>query len=527
MLMIDKTASQVLHLIADALLAEVLAFGKLAIIDDIDLVDEGPLRINRYIEHRRLPITLLFLTLEQEANLQFSGENIPFRFNQATWPEETPLAGYTSSASLLPSQFIESLFSNWRQDAMSSKEGRFYRVFRSALWVSLHQGVAEGIKYLFDLLEAGGAFDCQAVALTAVYLLAARSQTNSDQEMVDHLVEGGTPKTRPEWLIFYPTLDWLQLNQLSDDMRGIILSLVERGIQRVEQIRNSSDLDAWITCYSSLAGLLLTIFLVVRWTHQEPPLSLRAVLSQFEEIVGDEHALRACIEMGTFAEGLDYARDIANQYRSTIGKGWEQRLQRERLLVPVQLHSLLLTDNDEQLPPDWILPSWRIAYPWTFLDTDEPDPMAIFSKFADGKIPKDSEIVEPNRKQRRQQILRGLDRAEKMINRGNTEKGLSQLHQLLRQYPWNFPILFDLGSTYYIRGDAETAFDYLIRAIVLGVTQPTYWEYLSTVLREIGNNREAAIASLLGENFTTFASEASDQKSKSQGNESERPKSNA
>lgn len=174
-------------------------------------------------------------------------------------------------------------------------------------------------------------------------------------------------------------------------------------------------------------------------------------------------------------------------------------MQRERLLVPTQFHSLLLT-NKEKLPPDWLIPSPRLAYPWTFLRTNRNDPRAISFQFAGGKGPEMVLLDEDSH------LNHELDSVEDLLDRGHIEQALARLHQLLQQHPWHFAVHFHLSFAYQELGNIEAARSYLIHATALALDHPHGWEYFRTFLQRAGERQEFTLASFLEYRFSQVAS---------------------
>ncbi|MER5833146.1 hypothetical protein ABT116_20365 [Streptomyces sp. NPDC002130] len=355
--------------LVNAYFQEAMVFGRMCRTDEWDF-DGGKQhsRVRYYCEAREIPFLKVTAVLEDTIGLQFTdaAAQIPYRHVGATWPPGCPLAGHvTVPSKLSPFTWLSTFFVHWNlvPDDDSAREGEYFRVLRSTLWICHESGLRAAVDYVADLVETGQVVSVFSAIMVVAQLIIVSARTDSPQELVASLMDGRLPRKPDEWLIFYPTLENAEPVRLTADGRAAVESLVVRGWSQVEKTRAASSLDEWLSSVAALQGLLTLVMHSVAMAVANPSTALRAVVSQFEELSADIFAATVDMEVGLegnagLPQFLSYQRDLEKHFLNR-GDTSGRRFRRERLLLPLPIYG-----SSDELPPDWGEPSWRIALPW-------------------------------------------------------------------------------------------------------------------------------------------------------------------
>ncbi|MFJ1707464.1 hypothetical protein [Kitasatospora sp. NPDC088346] len=364
--------------VVNGLLHEVCVFGRMCRLwGDMDAEAEQKERVRYFMDRRHKSLGQITAVLGDAIGLRFADTaHLPYRHIQYTWPPGQPLAGYVSTTSgVSPYVWLSDFFSHWWMllDEEFSEDGHFLRVLRSALWVCDTSGLCAALDYVADLVVTGQVVEAGAAAKAAVYLLVAGSRTDSPQELVASITGGRLPQSREEWLVFYPALGDLEGFRLSREAGAALESLVVRGWSLVEHARAATSLDEWLSSLAALEGFLKFVGLTASLVVSSPSTALRAILSQFEEIVCDITVAWVDMELDSGPDSgmrgfLRFAHGVEESL-TRQGDTASQRFRRERLLLPPSIYS----SSADSLPPEWNEPpTWRIAVAWEACHGSDP-----------------------------------------------------------------------------------------------------------------------------------------------------------
>lgn len=203
------------------------------------------------------------------------------------------------------------------------------------------------------------------------------------------------------------------------------------------------------------------------------------------------------LELGSFQHVVDYARSIAESYRSTIGPGWETRFWSERLLLPWACGDL----EAEAVPPEWVMPSWRIAQPWTVWRSSETDAALRRNLSHEARSPAETGSLTkaPPHQTRHRTVSDVLEMARDLMEGGNATEARPLLDELLRVYPWADLVWWRLAEIARRQGDSQEAIRCVSAALVLRPHERALWQCLCLILHESHNTVEARIAAIVSE----------------------------
>jgi hypothetical protein len=137
-------------------------------------------------------------------------------------------------------------------------------------------------------------------------------------------------------------------------------SLIERILHSLLQLaaraRRSSGLDEWLLNQQRLFNAIGPLLRAIRSVTPQVPLALQAVLTNLSEINADAGSFCRATKLNlggdpSYSLLEQTALPVMFEYRRRMGEGWEERLCRERVLVPDQLRPLML-DIDGDWPAD-------------------------------------------------------------------------------------------------------------------------------------------------------------------------------
>ncbi|MFC9704510.1 hypothetical protein ACFTWD_27870 [Streptomyces sp. NPDC056943] len=540
-----------IHRIADALLYELQAYGRLTSPANGRIAQP----ISTYVDHRATDIHRLLLVLERKAGLRFAPEErIPFAYYRSNWPTDAPPAGYTTdSPAVRPSTLAASLLEGWLNRVAGSG---LSRLAKAAVWQMRAGGLQSALTLVFDL-HASGFASGDDMGKALALLVLARSQSSSDEEAVAALI-GTQDAEAASWPDLHLETGWLAPGKPTVDTE-IMDALLVRGAAEIDRVRGAADYDQWYTGQVQLHAVLSTISgLVDFWEgHERLSLAWRARLKQWEEIRSDSMAFVGVASLTRSSPSWHndalYMNKIRRAYEARGGTNWRSRFCRERLLVPDRLRSLVLEDPQADLPAEWQRLSRRTIRPWmaAFSHSAPPDRcrafpcpperlvdraevQAAFDTLGVGDHAEQLRLVraylnrEPveegappfTRRLREEEqtagvpvylVSLGLVRADPeqtrtlevlndVLPRAQKEFITEELQQWpepeaqLRTYPYAVVALNEAVRQRLDRGETERALDGLVDYLVLEPTYGVVWGALAALLRQMGHDQEARLA---------------------------------
>lgn len=486
-----------------------------------------------YISARSGFIHSFLQTLETECNLRFSPDaHIPFFYNTAEWNKAAPIAGFTGGeSSVLPSEVAASLTLN---GMLRAQGGLQQRLVKSALWYLDKTSLKGALEYLFDLLHAGFT-GYEELLEVAAALLSGSSQAGSDEELLNRTL--GRPAAEvTDWLELEPQTDWIALGSLDADGKAILSSLFQRASQQIERVRDAEDLDEWIVGQSYIGGLLRAVRNLVTQFIDKPPLPWRAQLSQWEEMEADALGLmlaaRAGYNMLQPEIRIGNAFIVGQMFRSKVGDGWQDRLYRERLLVPTRLRQQLIFDKNLPMPAEWEHLSWQVINPWTIgiekrelpalrakrpsadelmelaavrealLTAGISEPMQQHQALTQYLSGEDDELVTALREVLppdedelyRKLLLSEFDVIYRLSNDGRYAEASQRARLTVARHPYFASAYLELAIALDRQDLPELAVEQLLAAIMLAPRDPFPWQSLSVVLNRLERGSEATFA---------------------------------
>jgi hypothetical protein len=446
---------------------------------------------------RHIPLRAILMTLEEKIGLEIAENTLPFRFDLATWPEGGPLAGYAADyPTLTPSLWVASFFSNWRSiiNSKDPNEAEFFRTLRSTLWVTNSKDARAGVQYILDLLDSGQVASALNAARVARCIIIGHSITNSDSELVRRILNGDADRSRQDWLIFYPNIEWLTPVPLSPPMRSVMEELIALPWKRLEHLRKAENLDEWLCRLRQLGATITFVQATIESSLERVPLAAKAILSQLEEVNADIGPLIMCLELRSFGELKAYEERLQQTYRKTGGSSSDQRFRQERLLLPAG-------PFDSQPSQEWLEMTWRLATPWVLCDTFDQDVAFYPTELSSERS--DSAVIQPvpPLEERRAEVGEGLQVSHQLLENGDYIKARTELHNLLKRYGWCVVARWFLSRTYKDEGNNDAALDALVPAVVLRPHEPVLWQSLSELLLIKHSHADAELASLVAEKF--------------------------
>lgn len=510
--------------------------------------------VKSYVAGRGGFVATLLSALENAGLALAPGHRMPFCYNGGSWPDDTPIGGYTG-AGPAPSlaQMAQSYVANWR---LAASGALAHRLLRAALCVCREHGLRGAVEYLLDLQAHGCAPDGRNASEVLALLLAGRAAAESEEEMLSRFLGNPPPASTREWMKLEPRTEWVSRPlppnaPLPDDVRQILSDLVSRGLRQVQAVRAAGGWDEWVVGQAGLYELLGTVIWVYQDLVPEPPLGLRAVLSQFEEICADASpAVSSHYDVYPYRSAFVMTETIAIMLAHTLPE-WEERLYRERLLVPDALREHLLGGDAGPFPLPWHALSWRLVGPFrhAFERNDPalerarpvaPETLlhrsAALREFFRAHGMEDAqgrehairytagllsvrEMVETSLARARPRVPANelsrmcaeavravateevIDRLRNALEERYLERGPEEVRAFIREwealavnYPWCPWLHFEIGIAYDTVGEPERALASIVRAAVLKPTEEMHWQSLAATLRGMGASFDADVA---------------------------------
>lgn len=529
---------QVLPALAKLFLKDLQTFGRMAaVLPRKPTVAE----MSAYGQPRVRLLGLILEALEHFGDNRLEQWRLPYCYFRYEWPPEASIAGYTGGQAPLDStSLIRSILSNWH---LELEENLNFRLLPAALFMTHQHGFAAAVDYLLDLLEQGLVVRAQSVAEALVSLVHACAGEGTDSERVIRFL-GKRPKSPAGWMNASEKL-W-SFRRAADDpevVQQLLLRLIARCLARVRIVRRAASWDAWLLGQAMLAALAETTLRTCEAIAPDPPLGLRAVLSQLEEMKADARALFLISRppFRPFDAVFTSARAFDAMFRHNFGEMGRERLLTERLLVPARIVSTVLDENEElPLPGAWQEVSWRCVHAFAAVShvsqnlflarrvPVDPEPLLrdeslqeLFGRHGitdraaqrrivvdeitnryPGEVPLDREELEKH-------LQEALDRlhsreikaqflgSEPDSPRDELERVVGRIESLLALYPWNWLLHQELGIAWDRLDQPRRAVRCLVAAIFLAPEEAMPWQSLGVVLKRAGLAADAAVARLV------------------------------
>ena len=344
----DPGAAAVVAPVAEELLRELSAFGLMAAGQGIELD-----QLARYAERAKAAATIMAVA-EAGAGLRFGDEPLPFWQDPAHWDASRSLAGFTTDADAPPpSRVVAAMFTGWQLAVHGVAR---WHLLRSVLWLAARHGIGAGLDWAVRLAAAGCLLDRDDLEVVIATVIAALDQAGSEQRAVASLLGGGTPATPAQFAEATLSPEVIAPGPAtSAAATELAVPLLRTLTAFAEETRRAPDLGAWILGQQRLFNTVGPVLKAVRRMLPQPPLVLRAMMTQLGEINADagSHALAlkgAKQGLPSFRGVAMSALPIACEYRAQLGEGWQDRLLHERVLVPIELRALIL-EVGEEWPP--------------------------------------------------------------------------------------------------------------------------------------------------------------------------------
>lgn len=550
----DSHATRALTTITELLFLEAQAFGQFSINSNL-----SNSRLEYYVQERLSLTKFLVEVLEQHISLRFSDHpKIPYIYNTNSehWPNHLPLAGYTNSGNQpSPSHVLTSLLMQWNLEI--TNHNTVSRLLTAALWIIENQSLDDAIIYLIDLIEAGYVLNTESVSIVISLLLSTRSQVTSDQEIILKLI-GNQPHDSPsDWYKVEYDFDWKNAVIVPEKIQNPISTLLNKVFEKIHLVRNSNSYDEWLIGQMVVGGMVTVFQNVIQMTGQEPPLTLKRILSQFEEIRADTPTNF----FATWDNYHPYTNILSAQtkgamiiFKSKVGEGWQKQFYQERMLVPAKLQNQLLYETEKEIPDEWKYISWKVIGAFvrshlssdrsilmrsqyfdveTLLSSDTLQTFFLKYKITDknqqrkildleylGRIPKSwldfkSSSSEPSYPKETikkaisethfelcaKELQKGQDMAFEYLKAKRYSEEITHLNHLLKLYPWSVVVYHELGIAYDEDGKHEKALEFIFPTIILDPKNPERWRSLAVILNRLGYPKEANIASGFKEIF--------------------------
>lgn len=528
--------------LASRFLRDLQTFGRLTV--SVNLTED---LLSAYIADRAGFVLSYLRELETRCGLRFArSSGLAFCYNTASWPDAAPPSGYTGTeGAVLPSHFARSMVLAW---SLRTKHSFGRRLLLGATWQISSRGFQAGIDWLFDLYDEGfiGTDDLHSLSLI---LFVARANVEADHEMVARFHPTLTRSDdRSGWTHMEPETAWVQSRELNREGRTAMSRLFRRTVARVERVRSASNLDEWVVGSIHVAGLLTVASRLITGLLEEVPLTWRARLSQWEEIVADAGGIirleRAGFDAHSFVERAGYIRVVGEMIRSKVGEEWRRRLYEDRLLVPRQLQQELLfrpPDQPIEVPERWASLSWKVIYPWTKVVHPERDPNTIraygftaedllgtseltaaltaansaltaearrelVGRYLQNRL---EQVPDPDRLKvlldetvpraraalARAELIDELNVVRRLLDEGvDTKTAATLASSVLHRYPYFAAAWLELAIAHDMSEEREQALECLIKAVMLRPQLSSSWHSLYVVLSRLGNRDESILA---------------------------------
>jgi hypothetical protein len=417
------------------------------------------------------------------------------------------------------------------------------RILLATLWMCSKNDLAAAVDFVLDLQLHGYIPDPEVTVDTIIMLMEGRCIAGSDQEMIRRFLCGSIPVTNQGWLESNITFSWLRPEAPVTDECHVVPLLLSRGFSAVEKVRAARSLDEWILGCAEIRPFIRVIRLVV--SHlQQIPITARSAMALFDEISADALSLGVLVLHADVWAG--YAQTIGTIFKNEFGDRWKDALYNERLIVPSALRTLLL-DLEGEAPEEWVFPSWRIAHPfstlrplfisqlyiseWPFCTRAKP--LDVDTILADQRIASFFEAHNIlNWTERRLIVSTELgddsgvgiatayprEETRKLIAFVHAQLSLQEivdlyesktyrkmgidtkrrkLDRMLRVHPHCYAIWWEMAVACDKRGDSASALEYILPAIVLEPDNDDVWQSLEVILRRLGHDVEADLASFI------------------------------
>lgn len=540
--------------IADLLLRDLQAFGLFAGFVRGRHTQES---LAEYARPRLRLLALASGALASHGAPRTAAWRLPYCYLRQDWPAAMPIAGTTAEPTAPDAPRLgHSIFSNWLLSLSGSLDGRLRS---AALWMTYRHGFAAAVDYLLDLLAGGFALDPGGVARTILWLTRFLPAEGSDAQGVERLLGGRIPATAAGWMdALSPEEGLEEAPPVSHPARvqEVIFTLINRCLETIAQVRWSSrSLDAWLLGHAKLHALTEATLRACHALSPDPPLTLRSVLSQLEEVKADGPAvLLVQKEFLPFDFSFAAMGGLGLIFRGKAGTGWEERFFEERVLVPAALRDRVFAGGlrEVPLPPRWQRLSWRLVSPVRaglllpgslFLGRSQLP--AAESLLADEPLRETLESQEIREPAAQRQVVEDRldDRLDWSASRYDREavdaavraaldrtsyheirsgfrasreetpaEELAEIDQaiggLLALYPWNSSLHLEMAITRDRQERPREAVKHLLAAILLDPAGSMPWRSLSVVMRRIDHPAEAVVASIVADYLEEAGEEA-------------------
>ena len=355
---------------------------------------------------------------------------------------------------------------------------------------------------------------------------------------------GAVQRQPQEWVRGDIHTEWATQNKIDQTGQDILGRLLQIGSNQIALTRDANNLDEWVVGSSLLTDLLPTINAIVNDLLDNLPLAWRAKLSHWEEIAADAGAIfgisRAGFNLISPYVRPGYVRLVADMFRRQVGEAWQERLTRERLVVPSRLQVNFSTGEYLNFTAEWKALSWRLIHPWAALLIPGENPEVLRTKSypaeeflqldyvrqvltQNGILGDDAhkekivyylnssagaDSTEEERLMRllddalypRYGVLRSVRLHDELLAIIDLQENcrysdaIARSRSLLTCYPYLGSIFLELAISYDMSGTPEEALEYLTAAITLLPRNPIIWHSTSVVLNRLGNGDESVIA---------------------------------
>ena len=483
----------------------------------------------------------VFAAVFRQAEQQFATKpalsGIPLVYNPDAWSSEH-LCGYAGEDLLAaPIEAVGSYGNLWllsiRQPSVAT--GHF---LKCALWFYAQgRERRDVIRFALHLFEAGFFIKLNGF-LDLLAVLTDYCTRNVDLSSLRDLKRAEAAKVGA----FLRQQD-AQLYQLPRSERlihEVLDCLIEHTVDRIEEARSASSLDAWVISLARLMGPVEWLSIAF---HQAADLDLgivrRALLSQIEEIGADLHA-----ESGLWRTKAEVMLPLAwstptlgrlgKEYQAAYGDAWIDHLTDERLIVPRAVSKELaaqITTGDHidaeraAVPPStWQFCSPKLAPMLSFAVERDPTLMRSNDFDADvlvaeflrvegaGAPHSDADDGQEFMQRHGQHALAGA--RQRLIGRElasiladvltmNKQTPRARLQDYRELYPWSQAICRISGIHESLAGDPEQGIDQLQQAVLLGPGDRVGWSALAQECHRRNLQHEAAYCTAVAATLPT------------------------
>ena len=444
-------------------------------------------RTEEYIQTRVAVINFIVQSAELYSGLILNDVARPVLYNRSQWPENAVIAGYSTAGSTIKySDLIHTYIGNWIYES-EHNQPIDSRLLLAALWMWEKNDFKGAINYLLDLQKYG--FVTRGLQYTVEQLIRLQALGKSIQEIVASYFDNDPPLTNTEWINKSPKRSFETFPELDAEpnpkaVQSVLSSITMDTLKDIKYARTLTDPIAWLL---QQAAVMLRCDLVLKLFHRfspKPTLTMKSILSQFEEIRADAIFQNAAFTpLYNPLESLLQALII--MFRHNFGEESEARLYSERLLYPEvrrdyvsQAVKLLESSEISAGKGDWDIIPPRIVYP--FMAALAEVPQLVISR-RDRLSPEQSE----------EELLAGFETCSKT---NDVEEKKHILEQLCFLYPWSSPIYLELSIFYDQSGNPQLAWEPILTALVLNPDNPLNWQSFGVILQRLGNREDAKFA---------------------------------